>query len=1100
MNKQVRKISMMMVLLFLSAAAAFSQVTTSGMSGRITSESGESLPGAAVVAVHIPSGTQYGTITNSDGRFSLQGMRPGGPYKVDISFVGYSTGKFSDINLNLGESFSLNTALKESTVDLGEVMVVGSSTSSLRTERAGAITNLNTMTINNTPTISRSVNDLIRLTPQAMINSSGANIGGGNYRQSFVTIDGAAFNNAFGIGQNLPSNGSPISLDALEQISISLTPYDVRQSGFTGASINAVTRSGDNEVRASVYTYMNNEKFKGNKVGDVTFNRNDSKYNLYGFRVGAPIIQDKLFIFLNYEQEQSVEPGPARVAATSSSPYTDGSNNVARPTAERMDEIKSYLNSKYGYDPGPYQNYSSESPGRKLLARVDWNINTNHKFNLRYSLTEVKNPADPSTSTSGLGDRNFTVNNRQAMTALFFKNARYFQESNFSSLAGELNSRFGSGKISNLLRVSYSHQDEPRSTEGGEFPFVDIAEDRNVYTSFGTELFSFGNLRDVKTTNITDEIRFGFNRHNFLLGLQFEHNNTKNGFQRFGAGYYQYNSWQDFLDDNPNQFAITHSFNSDFSQAFPEFVFKQLSAYLQDDISFGDRFKVQAGVRFEVPMYPDLDTYNEQVANTELSAGNYDDWSVLKKYNTTDLPDTKLMVSPRIGFNYDILGDRSLVLRGGSGLFTGRIPFVWIVAQSGDAGVLQTTYTATKANGKTIPDFTTDRVAMMQQIYPNGVTASTANISSVTLMDNDLKLPQTWKSSLALDAKLPGGFLGSIEAIYNKDINPAVVSNVGLKPGVATAIPNYADNRLIYSGRYDNVLQNAYLLTNASEAGYYYSVTAKLEKSFDFGLEAMVAYTRSEAKNVTDGVGDQIASAWYTPYNTNGANIQELSYASYVMPHRLIGNVSYRKEYLKHLATAVSLFYEGGPSGRLSYTYTSAVVGDGGAYNLIYVPKTKDELTFADYTYKDANKATVTYPATQQAEDFWAFVNDNDYLKTRKGKYAERNGHLYPWSHNFNLKVTQDIYTNVAGKRNTFQIGLDILNIGNLINNKWGHNWYYTQNAILKQTNKLTQGGTTVPVYNFQRNGLNVLDNDFTPNIGYGSTYSMQLSLRYIFN
>jgi len=1097
--KKMLKVYLVLIAFFAFVFTGFAQVTTSGITGKVADANNEPLPGATVVAVHQPSGSQYGTITNAEGRFTLQGMRSGGPYKIEVSFVGYNKQTYTNVNLILGESVVLSVTLEEESVQVGEVVVLGSTVSNMKSDRAGAITNLNASAISKAPTISRSVNDLIRLTPQASINSNGANIGGGNYRQSFVTVDGAAFNNAFGIGQNLPSSGSPISLDALDQISISVTPYDVRQSGFTGASINAVTRSGDNEVRASVYTYLNNEKFKGNKVGNVKFTKNDSEYNLYGFRVGAPIIKDKLFFFLNYEQEQSTEPGPARVAATTTSPYTNGSDNIARPTATRMDEIKKYLISTYGYDPGAYQGYSSESPGHKFLARIDWNINKNHKFNIRYSNTKAKNPSDPSTSTSGLANRNFSTNTRTAMTAMFFQNSRYYQETNFSSLAGELNSRFNGGKMSNLLRVSYSRQNEPRSYDGSDFPFVDIVEEGNVYTSFGTELFSYGNLRDVKTTNITDEFTFSLKNHSFLIGAQFENNLTKNGFQRFGSGYYQYNSWSDFISGaKANQFAITNSFNDDFSQAFPKFKYKQVSFYLQDEIAFSDRLKVQAGIRFELPMYPNLDTYNTQVANTALGSKNYNATDT-KKYDTTQLPDTKIMFSPRIGFNYDLLGDRSLVLRGGTGLFTGRIPFVWIVSQAGDAGVLQTTYTSTKTSG-IIPTFTPNRLDILKQIYPSGITASTASIASVTLMDTGLKLPQTWKTSLAIDAKLPGGIKGSLEGIYNKDINPVVVTNVGLKPGVATAVPNYADNRPVYSTFYDATLKNAYLLTNAEKEGYYYSITAKLEKTFNFGLEAMVAYTYSKAENVNDGIGDQVSSAWYTPYNTNGANVQELSYASYVMPHRLIGSISYRKEYLKNLATTISLFYEGTPSGRLSYTYTSNVLGDGGAYNLIYVPKTKDELTFADYTYKDVSGKNQTYSKAQQAEDFWNFVNNNDYLKDRKGKYAERNGHLYPWSHTFDLKITQDIFKNVCGKRNTIQVGLDVKNIGNLLNSKWGAKWSYTQSAILKQTNKRAGGGTTVPIYNFVKNGTETLNDDYTKTIGYSSTYSMQLSIRYIFN
>ncbi len=1088
--------SFIVVSLFLLTTTIQAQVTTSGMSGKVVSGD-EPIIGATIVAVYEPSGTRYGTITNTDGIFNVQGMRTGGPYRVEVSYIGYQTAIFTGINLQLGDVQSLNVELKESSELLDEIVIIGSTSSNMKSDRAGAITSMNAQAIDNTPSVSRSLNDLIRMTPQANITSSGAAIGGGNYRQSFITVDGAAFNNAFGIGQNVPSSGSPISLDALEEISISVTPYDVRQSGFTGASVNAVTRSGTNEFSGSVYSYYNNENFKGNNVNGVKFDKSEAQYKMFGGRFGGPIIKDKLFFFVNYEIERSTEPGPSRVAATASNPYTDGSNNVARPTADKMNEIRNYLINKYGYDPGAYQGYSSKSPGHKLLARVDWNINNDHKLNVRYSNTKVKNPSSPSTSTSGLGDRNFTVQSRTAMTAMYFQNARYYQESNFVSFAGELNSRFRDGRLNNLLRVSYSHQDEPRSTDGGEFPFVDIVEDGNVYTSFGTELFSYGNLRDVKTFNVTDEVSFSYNNHNFLGGIQFEHNLTKNGFQRFGAGYYQYNSWEDFLNDNANQFAITHSMKSDFSQAYPEFKYQQFSLYLQDEITVNDRLRVQAGLRFELPMYPALNTYNEQVANIWLGGPDYNYPTLIKKYDTTTLPKTRVMVSPRIGFNYDLLGDRSLVLRGGTGLFTGRIPFVWIVAQAGDSGVLQTTYTATQSNGNIIPSFTTDRMDMLNQVYPNGLDASTSNVSFVTLMDKDLKMPQTWKTSLALDAKLPWGINASLEGIYNKDINPAIVTNVGLKPGVYTNVPDYADNRPVYGERYDATLRDAYLLTNASKSGYYYSVTAKLDKTFDFGLDAMIAYTHSGAKNLTDGVGDQVTSAWSAPYNVKGANSQEIGYASYVMPHRLIGALSYSQKWVKHLRTSVSLFYEGGPSNRISYTYTSAVLGDGGAYNLIYVPNTKDELTFVDVTDSDGN---ITYSKESQADDFWSFVNSNKYLKNRKGKYAERNGHVGPWSHTFDLKITQDIFTNIGKTRNSLQVGLDILNVGNLLNSKWGNKWASTQQAILQQVNTRTAGGTEVPQYNFVKNGNEILTKDFMRSVGYSSTYSMQVSVRYIFN
>ncbi|MDD3034843.1 MAG: carboxypeptidase regulatory-like domain-containing protein [Bacteroidales bacterium] len=1107
MKQAIKRFALTAMGLFV-AFAAIAQVTTSSMSGRITETNGTPIPGATVLAVHMPSGSQFYAITDNTGNYRIQNMRVGGPYNVAIQTLGFRKLETQGITISLADNYVLNAVLQEEAVGLDEIVVSAvSTTSNMRSDRAGAITSINLEAINGTPTIDRSMNDLIKMTPQVFVSGSGPQIGGGSYRQSFVTVDGAAFNNAFGIGQNLPASGSPISLDALEQISISVTPYDVRQSGFTGGSINAVTRSGSNEFSGSIYTYFNNQDFQGNKVGSTTLTKNDSKYFVYGARVGGPIIKNKLFFFLNFEKESITEPGPSRVAATPAKPYTNGSDNVARPTASTMDLLSNYLNSTYGYNPGAYQGYSSQSPGMKFLARLDWNINKNHKFNIRYSNTEKKSPSSPSTSTSGLGNRNFTTDSRTSMKAMYFQNARYYQETNFSSIAGELTSRFLEGRLSNALRVSYSHQYEPRSTEGGEFPFVDIAVAGNVYTSFGTELFSYGNLRDVKTTNITDEISYSLGKHNFMAGIQYEHNNTKNGFQRFGAGYYQYAFANEdalvaainggTLFNNPAQYAITHSYNEDFSQAYPEFNFNQLSFYLQDEYSISDKFKVLAGVRFELPMYPALNTYSEQVANTQLGEHNNNGGY----YDTSVLPSTKLMFSPRVGFNWDITGDRAFVLRGGTGLFTGRIPFVWIVAQSGDSGVLQNTYTAVSGGSATVPTFMPNRVDQLNQIYPNGITASTATITQVSLMAEDLRMPQTWKTSLALDARLPGGILATLEGIYNKDVNPVTVCNAGLQDPVNTAIPNYADNRPYYGKYYNSTLKNAYLLKNADEAGYYYSLTAKLEKNNWHGLSGMLAYTYSKAESLNDGFGDQLYSAFQSAYTVNGNNRQELAAPSYVMPHRLIGSLSYRKEYGKHFATGISLFYEGGPQGRLSYTYTSNVLGDGGAYNLIYVPASADELSFSNYTYKDGTGATQTYTATQQAADFWNFVNNDDYLKTRKGKYAERNGAVYPWSHQFDVKLTQDFFVNVKGKRNTIQLGLDIQNLGNLLNKDWGHRYYYNQYAILKQaSNKFAQGSTNEPVYQFQRNGVDVLTKTFRPDNSFSSTYSMQISLRYIFN
>lgn len=1086
--KQIVKKFLLMAGCLLIGTAAFAQVTTSSMSGRIVEENGTPIAGVTVIATHAPSGSQYYSVSDNNGSYRIFNMRAGGPYNVVFDLLGYQKIEVKDVNLPLADNFVLNATLVEEAFGLDAVIISAeSSTSNMRSDRAGAMTSIDNRSINSLPTINRSVSDLVKLTPQAYNSGSGPQIGGGSYRQNFFTVDGSAFNNAFGIGQSMPASGSPISLDALEQVSISVTPFDIRQSGFIGGSFNAVTKSGSNEFSGSVYTYYYNDMLRGRRVGDNTLTLNEETNLVYGARIGGPIIKDKLFFFVNVEAEQETAPGPSRRASTASNPYTTGNDNIARPTETEMNTIKDYLMTKYGYDAGAYQGYSSESPGLKILARLDWNINRDHKLSVRYSNTQKKNPSNPSTSTSGLKDRYRLSGSRTNMTAIYFQNARYFQETNFSSIAAELNSRFGEGKYTNILRASYSHQYEPRSTGGGDFPFVDIGKDGQYFSSFGTELFSYGNLRDVTTINITDELSWSLNRHNFLAGIQFENNLTKNGFQRFGSGYFQYDSWEDFINDNPHQFAITHSMRDDFAQVFPSFKFNQLSLYFQDEIEINRNFRLSAGLRLELPMYPNLEESSEQVKNTTLKEHNGNKGI----YDTSQLPSTKLMFSPRVGFNWDITGDRQFVLRGGSGLFTGRIPFVWIVAQSGDSGVLQATYTAVEGDGKVIPTFSADRNAMLKQIYPNGVTAGTANISSISLIADDIRMPQTWKTSLAFDVRLPWGMIGTIEGIYNYDINPVTIENVGLKDPTKTNISGYADNRNQWSERYDKTLKDAYLLKNADEKGYYYSITAKLEKRYDRGFSGMIAYTYSAAKSLGDGWGDQMYSAWQNASTVNGNNIQELGYASYVMPHRLIASLSYRQK-----ATAISLFYEGGPQGRLSYTYTKNVIGDGGAANLIYVPKSQDELTFQDYTPSGWKNV---YTASQQAADFWNFVNNDKYLKTRKGEYAERNGVVYPWTNQFDVKVTTDIFvTEKAGRKSYFQIGLDIRNIGNLLNKNWGHKWYFNKATLLEQVSGRSNGAA--PVYKFQTNGTEVLKDQFTSNVGTSSTYMMLFSLRYIFN
>ena len=703
MVKRMR--SFFAVVMLVIAAAVNAQVTTSSMSGKVVDQSNEAIIGATIQAIHEPSGTHYGAITNVDGRYSIQGMRAGGPYKVEVSYVGYQSVVYKSINLQLGENYVLDANLKESTELLDEVVITASKSSNMKSDRAGAVTNVDAARMSEVPTVSRSMNDIMRLTPQGANIGSGFSVGGGNYRQSYVTVDGAAFNNAFGIGSNLPAGGSPISLDALEQISVSTTPFDVRQSGFTGGAINAVTKSGTNEFKGTAYMYTSNTHLTGNKVEDYELTRNRDHSTTYGASLGGAIIKNKLFFFVNGEYQDNVQAGPSGIARSGANDEWSTNGIVHRPfentttvggrTFVGMNNISQYLSEKYNYNPGRYQGYSLETPSYKIMGRLDWNINNNNKINFRFTHTHSKYSSNPSSSTTPFkdsiiypggvdGSAGKSSSGRTANTGLYFESSRYMQEQNFTSIASEWNSKWGA--INNALRFTYSYQNEPRTYEGGTFPTVDILDQGSLYASFGPDPFTEGNLRQVKTFVITDEFNFSSGIHNFMGGIQFESNKAVNGFMQAGSGYYVYSSWDDFVNNRaPAAFGVTYSNTGDGSQFLANMKYQQLSFYLQDQMNITDNFRLTAGVRFELPIYPELkNNYNKNFAQIDFDGYHY---------ATDQLPSSyQLTASPRIGFNWDLTGERKYVLRGGSGYFIGRLPFVWLVSAVGNANCGQSTY------------------------------------------------------------------------------------------------------------------------------------------------------------------------------------------------------------------------------------------------------------------------------------------------------------------------------------------------------------------------------------------------------------------------
>ena len=1098
-----KRLFMLVVTLLTLSLTAVAQVTTSGINGIVTANN-EEVIGATVSAKHVPSGSVYRAVTNMNGRYTITGMRSGGPYEVEVSYIGYQTKKFTGIQLSLGQNTVVDVVLTEGSEMLQEVEIVASARNTMRSDRSGAVTNLNNDQMAAVPTVGRSMTDIMKMTPQSS-SASGMAIGGGNYRQSSITVDGAAFNNAFGLGSSpLPGGGTPISLDALDQMTISITPYDVRQSGFTGGGINAVTKSGTNEFKGSVYTYITSTSLKGNRVANTVFAVDDGHNDTYGLTFGGPIIKDKLFFFVNGEYEDNVTTGPNALAGDGSLPYTTTNR---RPQIEQLESLSDYMQKTYGLTTGPWQGYNVKTPAYRILARVDWNINDNHKFNIRFTKSNRKSSSAASGSRSVGSNRSNDIyngsNNTYGNTSNYGMSSlssRYYAEYKFTSFAAELNSKFG--KVNNTLRGTYSFQDQPRSTEYGDnYPVVEIlmndGQDHYPTWAYTGDIFTYGNLAQTKTTVITDELNVTLGKHNLFAGIQFEHNFAANGYAQAAAGYYTFEAtpeeaaagnWGAVFGRGPRTFGMTYGNNANHSMFTSEMKTNQWSFYVQDNISWSERFRMSVGFRFELPSYPSLaDNFNEDYYKLDFGG---------KHFRTDNVPDASLSFSPRIGFNWDINGTRKYILRGGTGLFVGRMPFVWLVSAVGNSGMGQTTYWATQANGKTLPNFTMSQEDMLKQI---GATSSTTIPGSPTILSEDLRMPKTWKASLAFDAKLPWDIDFTLEGIYNWDLNPVVVSNANVYwDGVSTVDLGHGDIRHKMS-TYNS--QSAYVLENAGTKAHYASLSFQLHKAFDFGLDLNASYTLQTAKSYTEGIGDQVSSAYNNYRNSiHAVNDNETGYATYVAPNRFLLSATYKLKESKNVTNTFSLLYDAYQYGylgtysysRYSYIFNSNINNDPSAPgNLIYVPASRQELN--NWDFKEGKINGEPYTAEMQRDDFWTFIEQDDYLQDRKGQYAERGGAKMPWHHQLDFKYLRDMSIKWGKTKHTLQLGLDIENLLNFLCKDWGLYKQITGNTLLTYDTKSNQ--YTYNLVNGARHLSTSQNYEST-----ASTYRIQFTIRYLFN
>ncbi len=1062
------------------------QGTTSGsITGRVTDMSGEALIGATLIAVHGPSGTTVGTVTNEDGFFRFENLRVGGPYSLTANYTGFGDVAMEGIEIRLGETKKFDFTLDENINELTTIEVYA--TAGNTGESAGARTQISTEAVERMPTINRDIDDFLRLTPQASSYGDGLSFAGTNNRYNAIYIDGAINNDVFGLSSSGTNGGqtgiAPFSIDIIDQFQVAISPYDVSSGGFAGAAINAVTKSGTNNFEGTAYYFFQNQDLVGktnqtlvDRINGERKNVADFTKSTYGASLGGPIIKDKLFFFANVELQKDETPEPFEFAT-----YTGNS------TVEELDGLRNFLIESYDYDPGTFGDVNDQLDGLKLFGKIDYNISQNHRLTLRHNYTKAEQYSRSASNPN-------TIN--------FSNNGIYFP-SITNSTALELNSRFGSSNTNSLI-IGYTNVNDDRDPIGGDFPFVIIEDGSSKLIRLGSEEFSTGNSLQQKIFTITDNFKIYKGAHTFTIGTHNEFYDIYNLFIGQNYGTYRYTSIGAFVGGLPAKeydraYSLVDDITGDGSAAAADFNAMQLGVYLQDEWTVNHRLSLMGGIRLDVPILttqPEEDTYFNTTALPKMQA----EYDIANDIQAGSAPDGQLMFAPRLGFTYDLTGDRRTVLRGGAGIFTSRIPFVWPGAMYNNNGLTLGRVDETTAGEPII--FRDD--VQNQYTNPNFSVPS----GDINIFTRDFKYPQIFRTNLGIDTKLPGGINATFEGIYSKTMNNVVYTNVNSTQATSKNWTNTPDDRIVYTRKaIDATYGGVYVGSNTKE-GNTYTLTASFNKKFDFGLDALVAYTYGDANALNEGTSSQNSSQWRGQVTQrDGRNSPTFGRSDYAMGHRILTSLSYRVNWTKNKATGttITLFYDGVTGSPYSY-----VIGGNNARNinndlgstsanraLIWVPASASEINLVDVVNSSGE---ITLSKEQQWADLNAFIEDDSYLSNNRGQYADKNSNFMPFTSFLDLSVRQDFGVHLGEKTHKFQISWDVFNFANLLNKSWGvrysvpgdFNNYFLYDLVGYESDGTTPRFTYDGGDKLGRDALNI--NDFS------SRFQMRLGLRYIFN
>ena len=1113
-----KRLFFLVALLLTLSLTAMAQITTSSMAGKVTldDENGEEVIGATVIAVHEPSGTRYTAVTNTTGRFSINGMRTGGPYEVTVSYIGFQPKTLKGITLQLAETYNLSVWLSEDANELAEVVISGKA-SKFAAEKTGAATNITSAQITALPTVSRSITDVTRLSPYG---GNGMSFAGSDGRTANFTIDGANFNNNFGLSDKLPGGGNPVSLDAIEELQVVISPYDVRQTNFIGGGVNAITKSGTNTFKGSAYIYHRNENLRGDVVDKVTLPtaREKDRQTTYGFSLGGPIIPNKVFFFVNGEMIKT--PTISSPWRGSENGVADVAQNISRTKLSDLETISTFAANKYGYNTGSWTSFPADESNYKILARLDWNITDKHHLALRYNYTKNTIWNAPNATSMDGGTRMSGA--RMSQYSMSFANSMYSMDNLVHSWSIDLNSRL-TDNLSNQFLATLSKLDDIRGTDSSQFPFIDILDGGdNNYMALGYELFTWNNAVHNTIWNIKDDVTYYMGTHKIMAGITFEHQMADNQYMRNGTGYYRYNSMDDFMNGAaPEIVCLTYGYDGE-SEPAARVQFNRPGAYIQDDWNVTDKFKLTYGLRVDGLFFNNDDLLRNQ-AIYDL---DYDG----RHIDTGQWPSNSITLSPRIGFTYDVFGDKSLKIRGGSGLFSGRLPLVFFTNMPTNGGLVQyqaqlnaktkvwdgKSNAATKGYENYSGAYTTDangnRFIDMSQFagglvtengqasiaalqnklfsmgYPNHVTPEMGTVpSSISAVDPDFKMPQVWKTSLAIDYQFPVSFPFSVtvEGIYNKKLHDNCISDWAIPSVGGFSRFNGADNRPIFPAGFRTGTK-AFVLENTSK-GYGWSANVTLNaQPFDW-LNLMAAYTHTVSKEVTGMPGSAAESAFTYVPTVEGPNNIKLHNSQYVTPDRIVANATINDKSGNHY----SFIYETWRGGyNYSYMMVNDMNSDGYNYDALYIP-----------TDAQVANGEFRFVSQDDAQRFMDYVHNDDYLKNHQGEYAEPYSVYSPWVHRIDFAYKHDFKVNVGKTTHKLQLSLDVKNVLNLFNSSWGvskslNSEIGSEARILKYEGVDADGYATFST----PAAISANTETWAPNHSVGQCWYASVGVRYIFN